>query len=99
MLVDSSELSSKFWEAVDVEEARQRRAGMTRNRIALRSSLFQASTNMMNEKLAIMEDKPTLPKPKDLSHHLSTLSRAREASSIKALYKYFVSLSNVVRTS
>lgn len=29
------------------------------------------------------------PKPKDLSHHLSRVTRARDASSIKAFYKYF----------
>ena len=31
----------------------------------------------------------TRPPPKDLSHHLSRSTKSREASSIKAFYKYF----------
>lgn len=33
---------------------------------------------------------PDLPKPVDLSHHLSRSTKAREASSIKQFYKYFM---------
>lgn len=30
-----------------------------------------------------------LPEPKDLSHHISKVTKARAASSIKQFYKYF----------
>lgn len=32
----------------------------------------------------------TLPDPVDLSHHLSWSTKAREASSVKQFYKYFL---------
>lgn len=34
-------------------------------------------------------ESPDLPKPVDLTHHLSRSTRAREASSVKTFYKYF----------
>ncbi|KAF2865758.1 aromatic amino acid aminotransferase [Massariosphaeria phaeospora] len=39
--------------------------------------------------MAYTTDPASFPKPIDLSHHLSRSTRAREASSVKAFYKYF----------
>jgi DNA-binding transcriptional MocR family regulator len=43
----------------------------------------------MNVKTASMSGSSSAP-PRDLSHHLSRVTRARQASSVKQFYKYFV---------